>query len=76
MTHPSARPPIAQMPFTPPAQVQFFFDPAQRMVRLQYRGQLDLANSTLDLPVAFLKQIVGQVMQIEGQLELQGPPAR
>lgn len=67
-------PPIATAPYQPPAHLEFFFDPNQRFLRVSYRGALDLASSTLDIPAGMLKQIVAQVIGLEGSLEMQQKP--
>jgi hypothetical protein len=68
---PAGQPPA--IPYIPPAQLQFHLDMAARMLRVTYRGQLELATNTLDLPLAFVKQVAGQIAAFEGQAEAQLP---
>lgn len=72
MTPPRESQPPA-MPYQPPAHLQLHVDMLHRIVRFSFRGSLDLATSTLDLPLHVLKQVAGQVAQFEGHAEAQGP---
>lgn len=46
-------------------------DPQKRLVVLQFRGSLDLNETHVIIPVAYLKLIIGKIVEAEGQSEMQ-----
>ncbi len=55
-----------------PAVLAVNIDPMARIVRVLYRGTLDLAPSTVDLPFAFVKQVGAAIASNEAHQEKGG----
>lgn len=57
-------------PPCPPVDLETAIDPRRRVVRLRYRGPLDVVSSMVDLPFAELKVLAATVIQHEAEHEM------